>query len=273
MSADLGDIELGAGASAMVYADLARFRTNVTPSDESHVLKARDGASYSDDCALPVVESYEFGLGARAGAFVEFNRDTWGPTPNTSIQIFYTTMMSACAVSATATTSGSGSATSSSAGPKRTNPPRIDGRAGTALTLASTPVVYTITNIICQSAGMRNCPASLQNTIQETKTSTYYTSLPSGSKITAVPETTTAGSVIVAQSFGSGMNKVAASSGSPKSYVPPTSATTGTGPVESAIDDAKDSFDSLPESKKQLIIGLSAGLGGALLIAIVAGVT
>lgn len=272
MSADLGDIELGAGASATVYADLARFRTNVTLADESHILKARDGTSYSDDCELPVVESYEFGLGALAGAFVEFDQDTWGPTPNTSIQIFYTTLMSACATSATTTTSGSGQATSSSARPKRTNPPQIADRAGTSLTLASTPIVYTITNIICQSTGLRNCPASLQNTIQETKTSTYYTSLPSGSKITAVPETTTSGGVIVAQSFGSGMNKVAASSGSPKSYVPP-SATSSTGPVESAIDDAKDDFDELPENKKQLIIGLSAGLGGVLLITLIAGVT
>lgn len=277
LSAELGDdIKLGAGASAQVYADLARFRTNVTPSDESHVLRARDGAAYADDCQLPVVETYEFGLGANAGAYVAFNGDTWGPSPNTSVQIFYTTLLSACAVSATATATASGAGTAVASGaqkPRRTSPPELGARDGTSLTLASTPVTYTVTNVFCQSAGLRDCPASLQSTVQETKTSTYYTSLPSGSEITAVPATTTAGGVVVVQSFGDGANKVTASTGSPKSYVPPASSTTsGTGPVESALDDAKDGFDALSDSNKRLVIGLSAGVGGALLIALVAGV-
>lgn len=274
LTEDISDaIHLGCGASAMAYADLAHFRTNITPSDESHVLKARDGASYPNDCELPVIESYEFGLGGNAGAYVKFENETWGPTPETSIQIFYTTLMSACAVSPTAT--GSGSATSSAGGAKRTSPPQL-ARDDTSLTLASTPVTYTITNIICESAGLRNCPASLQSTVQETKTSTYYTSLPSGSKITSVPQTTTTGSVIGVQSFGSGMNKLAASSGSPKSYTPPVSSTASSGsqgPVESAIDDAKNAYDGLSEKDKKLIIGLSAGIGGALLVAVIAGIT
>lgn len=281
LSAELGDdIKLGAGASAQVYADLARFRTNVTPSDESHVLRARDGARYADDCQLPVVETYEFGLGARAGAYVEFNGDTWGPSPNTSVQIFYTTLLSACAVSApaSATATATAASSSSAAGARRTSPPRLEARAGggggTSLTLASTPVTYTVTNIFCQSPGLRDCPASLQSTVQETRTSTYYTSLPSGSKITSVPETATTGGVVGVQSFGPGANRVTASSGSPKSYVPPVSSTTtGAGPVQSAIDGAKDGFDGLSSQNKNLVIGLSAGVGGALLIAVLAGVT
>lgn len=282
LSAELGDdIKLGAGASAQVYADLAHFRTNITLSEQSHVLKARDDTSYSDDCALPLVETYEFGLGAKAGAYIEFNSDTWGPTPNTSVQIFYTTLLSACAVSATATPTGSGSrsTTSSATRAKRTNPPQLDGRAdsgvATSLTLASTPVTYTITNILCRSAGLRDCPASLQSTVQETKTSTYYTSLPSGSKITSVPGTTTAGSIVGAKSFGSGANGIAASSGSPKSYVPPVSSsgTSGTGPVQSTIDGVEEGFEGLSDRDKKLVIGFSAGIGGVLLLGLVAGIT
>lgn len=264
MSAELGDdIQLGAGASARVFADLARFRTNVTPSEESHVLRARDEASYPDDCRLPVIETYEFGLGAGAGAFVEFDGDTWGPSPSTSVQIFYTTLMSACAVSVTATMSGSESTVSSGSAARRTNPPRLEDRdQDLSLTVASTAVTYTVTNILCQSAGLRNCPGSLQSTVQETRTSTYYTSLPSGSEITALPLTTTTGSIANIQSFGSGANKITASSGSPRSYVPSPS---------SLVDDAKTSYEGLSDQDKRLVIGLSAGMGGALLIVAVVG--
>lgn len=271
MSTELGDvIRLGAGTSATVYADLAHFKTNVTPSDQSHALKARDGASYSNDCELPVIETYEFGLGANAGAYVAFESESWGPNPKTSIQVYYTTLMSACAVSASAA-STTGSATSSTAGAKRTGLPNLDSREDTSLTLASTSVVYTVTNIICQSTGLRDCPISLQNTVQTTKTSMYTTSLPSGSKITSVPQTITTGSVVGVQSFGSGSNQFAASSGSPKAYTPSaSSSTTSQGPVQSAIDDAKSDFEGMPEGKKRLIIGLSAGIGGALLVGVIA---
>lgn len=282
-SAELGDdIKLGAGASAQVYADLARFRTNVTPSDESHVLRARDGAGYADDCQLPVVETYEFGLGASAGAYVEFNDDRWGPMPNTSVQLFYTTLMSACAVSAAAATptpTGTDAVTSAAGAveARQTSPPQqLGARDGTAadtsLTLASTPVTYTVTNIFCMSPGLRDCPASLQSTIQETKTSTYYTSLPSGAEITAVPQTTTAGGVAVVQSFGPGANRVTASSGSPKSYVPPASST-GIGEGSGTEGGGEEGFGGLSDKTKTLIIGLSAGVGGALLAAVAAGIT
>lgn len=265
ISGEIVDIEMGAGAKAQVYADLAHFRTNVTASHESHILKARDDADYPEDCTLPVVESYEFGLGANAGAYVEFDGQSWGPTPNTSMQIFYTTLYSACALAAaTPTGLGISLSTAESAGAKRASPPLLAGRdddASLFLSLTSTPVVYTVTNILCQSPGLRDCPASLQSTIQETKTSMYTASLPSGAEITSLPATVTTGSVLGVQSFGSGANKLAASSGSPKSYVP------SPGPTSS---DAKNGFDSLSETDKRLVIGLCAGLGGALLVAIVA---
>lgn len=260
MSADIADIDLGVGASAQVYADLAHFRTNITPSEMSHELKKRDDTSYSDDCQLPVVESYEFGLGAQAGVFVQFESDTWGPTPETSIQIFYTTLYSACAISATTTaTDTTTSSTGTAASASETN------ASGVVLTLGSATSVYTVTNILCQVPGLRDCPASLQSTNQTVRTSTVYGSVPSGSAVT-FPVTTTTGSVLAAQAFGTNLNRVQASSGSPVSYIPPAN----TGGIGGAIDGAEAGFEALSDTDKRLVIGLSIGVGSALVIGLAA---
>lgn len=269
MSADIADVvDLGAGALAQVFADLAHFQTNVTPSIASTELKRRDDTNYSKDCELPVVETYEFGLGAQAGVFVEFDHDTWGPTPNTSIQIFYTTLYSACATSITTSESSNGVSVTSSAVAKRTD------SSSQSLTLGSATSVYTVTNVLCQSPSLRNCPASLQSTNQTVRTSTVYSSVPVGSDVT-FPATTTTGSLAAIQTFGSNMNQVKASSGSPVSYVPPTSTSSGAGSnstegVSGAINGVKDGYESLSEKDKKLVIGLSAGLGSALLTALAA---
>lgn len=284
MSADIADlVDLGAGASAQVFADLARFQTNVTPAATSAELKKRDDTSYAEDCALPVIQTYEFGLGAQAGVFVQFDHDTWGPTPETSIQIFYTTLYSACAVvvvSATPTTglgggsTGGGSAMMTTAGgpaaAKRTDD--SSSLSSQSITLGSATSVYTVTNIICQDPSRRDCPASLQSTTQTVRTSTVYSSVPVGSDVT-FPATATTGSLGVAvQTFGSNVNQVKASSGSPVSYVPPTSTSSsagssGTGGVAGAI---QDGLSGLSDRDKKLVVGLSAGVGSVFLTAMAA---
>lgn len=270
MSADIADVvDLGAGASAQVYADLAHFQTNVTPSEMSTELKKRDSASYSDDCELPIIESYEFGLGAQAGVFVEFDHDTWGPTPETSIQIFYTTLYSACVVSAAMTKDVIGASVTSSPAAKRTD-------SSQSMTLGSATSVYTVTNVLCQNPSLRDCPASLQSTNQTVRTSTVYGSVPVGSKLT-FPATTTAGSLAAVQTFGSNANQVKASSGSPVSYVPPTSTSSGSGSdstdgVTGAINGVKDGFEGLSDKDKKIVIGLSVGLGSVILTALAASI-
>lgn len=255
MSEDLGDvIKMGAGASALVYADIAHFNTNIT-FPESTELTTRD-----DDCLMPVIESYELGLGAQAGAFVQFQNDTWGPTPNTSMQIFYTTLFSACAAQPTPATN------------------LLAARETTAALLAdrddltTSPVctTYTLTNVICMSAGLKNCPASLQSTIQVTSESTINMVVSKGVEA-SFPPTTTAGSVSTV-AFGNRAQKVKASSGSPVSYVPPTSTasasasgSSSTGGISGVVGDAKHEYNGLSEKNKKLVIGLCAGLGGALL--------
>ncbi|CAN8096003.1 unnamed protein product [Discula destructiva] len=262
------DLEIGAGASATAYADVAHFSTNITPSDTSIVLKSRDDTSYSDECHLPVIETYEFGLGAQAGAYVEFDNHTWGPTPETSIQIFYTTLYSACATSASATASDNSSvATSTVVEAKRTEPARLAARDDALLTLSSTVSTYTVTNVVCQSTGLVNCPASLQSTAQTTKTSTISAFVTAGAELTLPATTDTS---VSTKPFGTGVKSIQASSGSPVPYVPPAASTSTASGIDGAINDAKDSYNGLSDSKKKLTIGLSVAFGGALLIGFVA---
>lgn len=259
MSQDLGNelIKLAAGSSATVYTDLARFTTNIT-APESLELAARD-----DGCLMPVVESYEFGLGAMAGAFVQFGEEKWGPTPNTSVQIYYTTLYSACAMNPASATAAVEA--------RQRAPALLAGRAD--LTATRVTSVVTITNVLCQSAGLRNCPASLQTTVQVTTTSTTIVSVAEGEE-PVFPATATSGQVDTVTAFGEGVQKLKGSSGSPVSYVPPvaTDSSDNEDGVSGVIDDAKDEYRGMSEETKRLVIGLSAGLGGAFLVAVAAGI-
>lgn len=258
MSQDLGKdfIKLAAGSSATVYTDLARFTTNVT-TPEALELATRD-----DDCLMPVVESYEFGLGALAGAFVQFRDEKWGPTPNTSVQIYYTTLYSACAIDPASATA--------SFEARQTAPALLAERADLTTTVTS---VVTITNIVCQQAGLRNCPASLQTTVQVTTTSTATVSVPEG-EAPVFPATATTAAIAAVSAFGEAVQKLKGSSGSPVSYVPPVE-TDGSGVgdgISGVIDDAKDEYNGMSEDFKRLVIGLSAGLGGAFIVCVIAGI-
>lgn len=259
--------DVGAGATATAFADIAHFRTNITPSDTSVVLKARDDTDYSSDCKLPIVETYEFGLGAQAGAYVAVLNNTWGPMPSTSVQIFYTTLYSACAIAPAATTSDGSSLTAiTAAGAKRTEPAILEAHDDASSTMGTATSEYTLTNVVCQTSGLSICPPSAQTTVQTTKTSTYTSMVASGVDL-AFPATTNTS--VSAKAFGTGAKSVSASSGSPASYVPPTTASSTNSiasGINGAIDGAEDGFNGLSESDKKLVIGLSAGLGGALLI-------
>jgi hypothetical protein len=259
MSEDLGKdlIKLAAGSSATVYADLARFTTNITTPDTLQ-LGARD-----DSCRMPVVESYEFGLGALAGAFVQFGDEKWGPTPETSVQIYYTTLYSACAVDRASATSA--------AGGRKSVPALLAARAD--LTPTEVTSVVTVTNVVCQSAGLRNCPASLQTTFQVTTTSTAIVPVAEGEE-PVFPATATTGRPESVVAFGGAVQRLKGSSGSPVSYVPPT-ATDGSGVgegISGAVDGAKDEYQKWSPEFKRLVIGLSAGLGGAFLGAVALGI-
>lgn len=231
---------ISGGIEAGVFANVAEFVTNITYTPEE------------EDCQLNVVQSYQFALGAKAGASIAIDDDTWGPTPETLVPIWYTEMGSACAVQKTAATSPI---------PTITTAPKDRKRQDLVTTTATMEFIHTGVN--CRQPGLVNCPASLQNTSKSTETRTIVTAIPSGSQFTF--PITTQDAVPSAIAFGGDAMTIPASTGSPVSYIP---LPTFTSPIEGLGNDAKTKF----ENNKPLILGLSCGLGGALLIAIIAGI-
>jgi hypothetical protein len=226
------------GLEAGVWADVAQFITNVTAAP----------AGDSSSCKLRVVEEYSMLLGANAGATVAIGEHTWGPTPNTQIPIWYTTIGDACAVTRSATAASSAAATTAT----------MNARNDLTTTTTSTVVTYTAT--VCQSTGLVNCPVSLQSTSKNTVTKTLVTAVPSGSQATY--PVTTQNIVVSTIAFGTNIQKMSATSGSPVSYVPTPSPSSG---ISSVIKGKTGG------ASNKVLIGVSVGIGLPVLIAIVAG--
>ena len=142
------------------------------------------------------------------------------------------------------------------------------------LVTITTPVTFIHTGVKCNEPGRVNCPASLQNTSQSTETRTIVTALPPGAKF-ELP-VTVMDTVPSPIAFKRGAESIPATSGSPISYVPPAS--TETSKPDGFIDDAGNTLDDAVadakekyKNNKPLIIGLASGLGGAALLAVIAG--
>lgn len=240
-SETIDDVSLSfsAGLEAGVWADVAQFVTNVTAAP----------AGSGNDCELRVVEEYTLLLGANAGATLELDGHTWGPAPNTQVPLFFTTLATACAVTGTVSAAATGAMITARA-------------ADVSSTTTSTEVTYTYTATQCLSTGLINCPVSLQSTSRNTVTKTLVTVVPSGSKATFV--TATPGTSVSAIAFGKNIKAISSTSGSPVSFVPPTSSPTATGIV--GVLDGKTRGVS-----NKLIIGVSVGVGVPVLIGVIAG--
>ena len=230
-------IGLSAGVVVGVWADVAQFTTNVTAAPNDSV------------CELIVIEEYSILLGANVGATLAIDGQTWGPTPNTQIPIFYTTLADACAVT------GSASAAPSAAASLAT----LNVRDDLTTTTISTEITYTAT--MCQSTGLINCPVSLQSTIKNSVTKTLTTAVPSGSD--AIFPATTQDIVGSTIAFGNRKQEISATSGSPVSYIPIASS----GP-SGVISVSKGKTEG---ASNKVIIGVSVGVGLPVLIATVAG--
>jgi hypothetical protein len=222
------------GAEVGIWLNLAEFITNITLAPEGD----------AGGCELLVEEVYSIAIGAQAGATLAILDHTWGPTPNTSTALFYTTLASVCAVSATPTTAAVTA--------------RAVEASGLTTTTLSTEITYTGT--ACRSIGLLNCPLSLQITSKNTVTSTLATSVPSGS--TATFPATTQSSVASTIAFGANAKALASSSGAPTSYIPGPTSTSG---IVGVIDGKTGGVSN------KLIIGVSVGIGLPVLLAIIAG--
>jgi hypothetical protein len=228
-------LDFSTGLEAGVWADVAQFITNVTAAP----------AGSGSICELRVVEEYSMLLGANAGATLAIGEHTWGPTPNTQIPIWYTTMKDVCAVTGSATAAASAAATAAT----------ITARGDLTTTTISTKVTYTAT--VCLSTGLVNCPVSLQSTSRNTVTKTLVTAVPSGSEATF--PATIQNTVVSNIAFGTNIQGISATSGSPVSYIPTPSSGSST-----IINGETGGVSN------KVVIGVSVGVGVPVLITIVA---
>ncbi|KAJ5106646.1 hypothetical protein N7456_003321 [Penicillium angulare] len=236
------------GIEADVFSYVADFLMQVNGSSST--------SSEDDDCELAAVAEYTMAIGAAAGATVAVDTYVWGPSPNTTVPVFYTTLASICAGTKTASTS-----TASAHITPRAELGRRDDYSTTAMTSTES---FTIVN--CISSGLINCPINLQNTTSYQRIVTSDVTIRSGYTVTASP--TALSTVASAVPFGTNARSLLATSGSPTSYVPTSTATStgGGGDGGNSIVDGKTDGTS-----NKLIIGLTVGLGVPFLAALIIG--
>ncbi|KAK0723490.1 hypothetical protein B0T26DRAFT_640423 [Lasiosphaeria miniovina] len=247
-------LTFGAGVAVSVFANMAEFVTNVTgPS-----ISTSDDAATKQKCDLEVVEVYKFALGIAAGATINAGTHTWGPTPNTSIDIFYKTLGAICA------TRGTPAASSAT-----TDLAVLVGRQAplTTTTLTSTG---TFTGQTCASSGLVNCPASLQASSTFKSVFTLVTAVAQG--VTPTFPATQIASVASAIPFGSAANAISSAIGTPTEFVPPV--------VNSGFPNLPDPSQIAADVRSwlerdtngvsnKIILGVSVGLGVPVLIMLI----
>ncbi|KAJ5526918.1 hypothetical protein N7513_011077 [Penicillium frequentans] len=246
-SSSLEDVfTFSSGIEADVFAYVADFLLQVNGTTA-----ADDG-----DCELAAVAEYTMAVGAAAGATVAVDTYSWGPSPNTTVPVWYTTLASVCATSKTSSVTSTTSA-------MITARAELNARDDVSTAAVSSIESYTIVN--CLSSGLINCPASLQNTTSYKRTVTSEVAVQSGAS-TTFPANTFA-SVTSAIPFGTNVRSLLATSGSPTSYTPAisTSTTSATGGGSSILDGTTNG------TSNRLIIGLSVGLGVPFLLALILG--
>ncbi|KAJ3960138.1 hypothetical protein N0V92_003243 [Colletotrichum tropicale] len=232
-----------AGIEVAVFANIAELSTNVT------VLPEAD----EDGCVLRAVNAYQLALGAAAGASVEIGDRIWGPTPNTQIPIFFTTLADGCAQKRIPTTTVATVSATTTSKAKRDD-----------LTTTTLEKKVTYTGIECLTTGLVNCPPALQTLRKFVATETFVTAVASGVEATFPAATNAA--VQGVENFGSGVKSMISTSGTPKVFTPTTSTASATPTSTGDILDGE-----VGGVDKKVIVGISVG-AGLLIIAIVAGV-
>jgi hypothetical protein len=247
------------GIQLSVFANLAEFTTNIThvPNDP--------------ECEIKAVQEFQVALGAAAGMSVAIANVTWGPVAETKVPIWNTQLAEVCATKGTplptptpgtgVATPTSGASTSASTTPSPTsaaNKKRED--------MKTTELKTTITHtaVGCASSVSAGCPVSLQQTAQSEEVKTTTITYPSGSAVPTFPgamqSTIPANSV---RQFGSNVQSIDKTSGSPTAYTPPP--TKEPGKLDKALD------GDVHGVSKKVIVGVCVGVVAALIIGGIAG--
>ncbi|KAF2679800.1 hypothetical protein K458DRAFT_374622 [Lentithecium fluviatile CBS 122367] len=250
--------QMSGGLQVSVFANLAEFITNVSyvPNDP--------------ECEIKAVQEFQVALGAAAGMSVALDPVTWGPVAETKIPIWNTQLAEVCASKGTprptspapASASPTPTPTSSSAGNNKRQ----------EMETTELKSVVTHTAVGCASSVSANCPVSLQQTAQSSETITTTLTYPSGSPAPTFPNATQ--TVIPTGSyrqFGSNVISIDKTSGSPTVYTPPPSKETGNGSGNEPGKTDSGLDGEVGGVSKKVIVGVSVGIGAALIIGAIAG--
>ncbi|GAM33882.1 hypothetical protein TCE0_013r01102 [Talaromyces pinophilus] len=247
-----------AGIETDVFAYVADFLIQVNGST---------AATDNGDCELAAVAEYTVAVGAAAGATLAIHSYSWGPSPNTTIPVWYTTLASLCATTKTVTSTAASVITARA---------ELGQRDDSSLTTTTLTTTYQIVN--CVSPGLINCPINLQNTTIYSAVVTSVLAVESGSTVTL--PTNGVSALVTGIPFGSKSQRLDAISGTPTSYVPPppppppptsTAAMASATSTGNTAGNGSGSNGKTSGSNDKLIIGLSVGLGVPFLAAILAG--
>jgi hypothetical protein len=243
-----------------VYANIAELTTNVT-------------ANTADDaeCALDVVQEYQFVLGIAAGATADLAGNVWGPTGTAEKALFATTLASACAIDGPR--------------PQRTaaiavrEPQNRDPK--TTTTTLTRKQTYTAS--LCET-NLVDCPASLLTVQKITEVETLITAVPSGVKAT-FPDPVQL-EVLSTFDFGSRVKSMVSETPSKPSEdddsndtlndkndekdTNPGGEAHGDGEMD-GTDETDASHGKTSGNNNKLIIGLSVGLGVPFIAAVIGG--
>jgi hypothetical protein len=229
-----------AGLETRLYAHIADWTTNITTT----IFEEED--DQDEDCLLTVQNSFQFVVGAAAGAYVGIGNRTWGPSPETEIPLFPTTFADKCLIPTAPTASAIAGR-------------QDDGEADDSVetTTLEREVVHTAKS--CGDPKAINCPASLETVMIHTITETLVTTVPPGSEATW-PETTAA-TVSRTIDFGNDSHGITSSSEVPESEE-----------TEASADDEESVLDGETAGvSNKVIIGVSVGVGVPVLIGLVVG--
>lgn len=213
-----------------------------------------------ESCHLGINQTFQLAVGAIAGASVALGDLTLGPELETSTAIF-TATFGTCAVAAT-------DATTTSASPTITARGEIAKRETTIL---STEVA--VTAVGCESAGLLNCPVSLQTMTVYTTTLSLTTEINGGDQNPTFPATTQ-NTVVTAIPFGSQAKRLPSTTGLPKAFTAQPSSDPenpfGTGDHGSTGSSGSDGNGAgHRDNKNPIIIGVTVGLGVPVLAGLV----
>lgn len=235
---DVADVvpDVGAGIFVGIYANIMEYYGEISSDRDS------------DDCNLRMDATYQFGIGAEAGAYAFVGDDVYGALAETNTPIWGTYLGALCVETGDGFKLHADKAAPSSTG--------LRVRDDKSTTTTETEVTYTGTQ--CLSTGLTDCPLSLKTVRKFFRTETWTTTVNSGvdvnwADVTAAP--------IPTQSFGKLAQAITTTSGVPKYFKVEKNHDGGGG---------DDDDGTTRGVSNKIIIGVSVG-GGVLVLTLIGG--